>query len=198
MIRFYILPIEVVDGNKRGPKYLHWRFDPDPPGILVNRYSLKDYGLIDAALVACDLTLAQHQQLAAEIDVAAAPQNLDQTVSAIALPQVVAVLEALRIPAGWVTTSHTYRELLRMVGGLFLFAQRYHGMHNEPLIDNAAQLDLRWNQIPQARRQRIQETADEMGYDYSAVQNTWLIRRILKHLGDQWGLTPILFGFVTL
>lgn len=196
MIRFYILPIEVA-GNARGPKYLSWRGDPDPPGIQC-RWAMKDYGLVPAALVACDLTLAQHQQLAAEIDVAAAPENLDQPVSAIALPQVVAVLEALRVPAGWVTTSHTYRELLRMVGGLFLFAQRHHGMHNEPLIDNTAQLDLRWNQIPQARRGRILETADSMGYDYSAVENTWLIRRILKHLGDQWGLTPILFGFVEL
>lgn len=195
--RFYILPIEVVGGNRRGPKYLKWRFDPDPPGIDC-QWSMKDYGLIDAALVAADVTQTQHEQLAAEVDVAAPPADIDQNVSDIALPTVVSVLESLRIPAGWITTSHTYRELLRMVGGLFMFAQRHHGIHNEALIDNQAQLDLRWNQIPQARQQRIMTTADAMGYDYSAIQPNWLIRQILKHLGDQWADTPILFGFTTL
>ena len=85
-----------------------------------------------------------------------------------------------------------------MIGGLFLFAQRHHGMHLEPLIDNTAQLDLRWNQIPLDRRQRIMATADAKGYDYSAVLPSWLVRQILKHLADQWGMQPILFGFVTL
>jgi hypothetical protein len=195
MIRFYIMPIEVVDGTSRGPMYLKWRFNPD--GIDC-RWSMRDYGLIDAALVACDLTQAQHEQLMAEPDVATAPEDIDQNISDIAIPQIQQMMEALRIPADWVNTSYTYRAILRMIGGLFLFAQRYHGMHNERLIDSSTQLDLRWNQIPLARRQRILETADALGYDYSEVANTWLVRRILKYLGEQWGGTPILFGFVTL
>jgi hypothetical protein len=195
VIRFYIIPIDVVGGNKRGPKYFKWQFGPD--GIDCQR-SMKDYGLIDAGLVAADVTQAQHEQLAAEMDVAAAPVDIDQYVSGIALPTVVNVLEALWIPAGWVTTGHTYRELLRMVGGLFMFAQRHHGMHGEQLITSQADLDLRWNQITLARRERIVATADDLGYDYSEVQNSWEVRRILKYLGDQWGETPISFGFVTL
>jgi len=195
MIRFYIMPIQVANETYRGPKYLKWRWYPD--GIDC-RWSMKDYGLIDAALVACDLTQEQHEQLVAEPDVAAAPEDIDQNISEIAIPKVVNVMEALRIPADWVTSAYAYRQILRMIGGLFLFAQRYHGMHNEQLIGSTAQLDLRWNQIPKDRQDRIKATADNLGYDYSAVQNTWLVRRILKHLGDQWGETPILFGFVTL
>lgn len=195
MIRFYIMPIMVVDGNRRGPKYLRWRFYP--AGINC-RWSMTDYGLIDAALVACDLTQDQHEQLVAEPDVVVAPEDIDQNISEIAIPKVVQIMEALRIPADWVDSTYTYRTILRMVAGLFLFAQRYHGMHNEALIDFTAQLDLRWNEIPKARQDRIKATADEKGYDYSAVQPTWLVRRILKHLGDQWGETPILFGFVIL
>jgi hypothetical protein len=194
MIRFYIMPIMVVDGNRRGPKYLRWRFGS---GIECP-WSVKSYGLIDAALVACNLTQAQHEQLVAEPDVIAAPEDINQNISEIAIPEVVQVMEALRIPADWVDSTYTYRQILRMIGGLFLFAQRYHGMHNEALIDSTAQLNLRWNEIPKARQDRIKATADEKGYDYSAVQPTWLVRRILKHLGDQWGETPILFGFVTL
>lgn len=195
-VRFYVLPIE-TNGDTRGPKYLDWRFDPDPPGIDC-LWSMKDYGLINAALVAADVSAAQHASLSGYADVAAAPVNLDNNVTAGALPIVVNVLEALRIPAGWVTTAYTYREILRMIGGLFMFAQRHHGIHNEQLVDNVGQLDLEWNQIPLARRQRVVETADSLGYDYSAVQATWKIRRILKHLGDQWADTPILFGLTTL
>ena len=97
-----------------------------------------------------------------------------------------------------VDSSYTYRQILRMVGGLFMFAQRHHGKHLEALIDSTAQLDLRWNQIPPDRRQRIRETADSLGYVYDDITNTWTIRQVLKYLSDQWGDTPILFGFVTL
>jgi hypothetical protein len=195
MIRFYILPIEEIS-NARGPKYIKWQFNPG--GIQPQRYSMKDYGLINAALIAIEFDQAQHEQLVAEPDVAAAPENLDNNISEVAIPQVQAVLEALRIPAGWVDSTHTYREILRMVGGLFMFAQRHNGLHGEDLIDNQAQLNLRWNEIPGDRQDRILVTADNMGYDWSEVENSWLIRRVLKHLADQWGDTPILFGFVTL
>lgn len=202
-IRFYILPIEQITTPPdefgqtailRGPKYFPGDFDPDPPALINTPFAMKDYGLIDAALLAADLTQAQHNALSSELDVAAAPANIDQNISDIAIPKIQAVMEALRIPAGWVNNTFTYRQILRMIGGLFLFAQRYHAMHNEQLIDNQGQLDLRWNKIPSARRGRILATADELGYDYAVITNTWTIRRILKHLSDQWGATPILFG----
>lgn len=186
-VRFYILPIQhIIDerGDMRGPQYFKWR--GDLTGLEV-QWGMMDYGLIDAGLVAADVTQAEHETLMSNPDVASPPANIDQNISDIAIPQVKAVMEQLRIPANWVDNSYTYRQILRMIAGLFQFAQRYHGMHLEPLIDNTDQLDLRWNQIPQARRQRILQTADNLGYDYSEIQNTWLIRRILKHLGDQWG-----------
>lgn len=194
MIRFYIMPI-VFTNNARGPKYLKWR---ENQGGIDCQWSMRDYGLIDAGLVACNLSQAQHEQLVAEPDVAAAPEDIGQNISEIAIPRVQQVMEALRIPADWVDSTYTYRAILRMIGGLFLFAQRHNGLHNEQLIDSVDQLDLRWNQIPPARRQRIVATADALGYDYGEVANQWTVRRILKHLGDQWGEMPILFGFVTL
>ena len=97
MIRFYILPIITV-GTSRGPKYLRWMLNPD--GLPVAQWAMKDYGLISAALVACNLTQEQHEQLVAEPDVAAAPEDIDQNISDIAIPRVQQVMEALRIPAG--------------------------------------------------------------------------------------------------
>ena len=197
MIRFYLLPIESVvleDGNiARGPKYFQWRLDPDPPGLAVT-WGMMDYGLIDAALLVAEVTQEQHDTLLLNSDVTSPPENIDQNITSGAIPGVQAALETLRIPADWVTTAFTYRQILRMVAGLFQFAQRHHALHNEQLIDSQAQLDLRWNQIPIARRNRILATADSLVYDYSAVQNTWLIRRILKHLSDQWGVTVFHIG----
>jgi len=193
-VRYYVMPITVVDGTYRGPKYFKWRFNPT--GIAC-QWSMKDYGLISACLCAADVTDAQHATLSGYSDVACAPVNIDNTLAG-ALAAVRNVLEALRVPADWATASNTYREVLRMFGGLCMFAQRYHGMWAEQLIDSQAQLDTRWSQIPLARRQRIIETADAMGYDYSSVQNNWQVRRILKLLSDQWADTPILFGFTTL
>ena len=197
MIRFYLLPIESVvleDGNiARGPKYFQWRLDPDPPGLAV-KWGMMDYGLIDAALLVAEVTQEQHDTLLLNSDVTSPPENIDQNITSGAIPGVQAALETLRIPADWVTTAFTYRQILRMIAGLFQFAQRHHALHNEQLIDSQAQLDLRWNQIPIARRNRILATADSLNYDYSAVQNTWLIRRILKHLADQWGVTLFHIG----
>ena len=197
MIRCYLLPIESVvleDGNiARGPKYFQWRLDPDPPGLAV-KWGMMDYGLIDAALLVAEVTQEQHDTLLLNSDVTSPPENIDQNIASGAIPAVQAALETLRIPADWVTTAFTYRQILRMVAGLFQFAQRHHALHNEQLIDSQAQLDLRWNQIPIARRNRILATADSLNYDYSAVQNTWLIRRILKHLSDQWGVTVFHIG----
>ena len=184
MIRFYIVPIEKVvepgtPGLVRKPKYIH---DMDA------RWGLKDYGMIDIALIGASVTQAQHEQIASEIDVIAAPQDIDQNISEIALPQVKDALEQMRIPVHWVTTDYTYRQILRRVAGLFSFAQRYHGMHYEELIDNQAQLDLRWNEIPQERQDKIKATADNLGYDYSEVTNQWTIRQILKLMADQSSL----------
>jgi len=193
-IRFYIMPTLQV-GNRRASKYF---FDPfiNPGGILTpgTRVGIMYYGLIDACLVVATVTTTQHDELMLHSDVASPPENIDQNVSTSAIPRVQSVLEALRIPADWVNETYTYRQLLRMVAGLFQFSQRYQGMHHEMLIDSQAQLDLAWNQIPTARRNRILATADNLGYDYSSFQPTWTVRRILKHLADAWGSKQILFS----
>ncbi len=193
MIRWYFMPIEVY-GNTRLPMYLYHGRYPERGGIQVASWAMMDYGLINACLVVADVTQDQHEQLAAEADVAAAPENIDQNVSELAIPKVQAVLEALRIPAEWVDTTYTYRTLLRMVAGLFQFAQRYHGLYNEALIGSVSQLDLRWNQIPADRQNRIRATADSFGYDYSTVTNTTKVRKILMILANQWGAKPIYLG----
>jgi len=199
MIRWYVLPIE-RQGSTRGPKYIYWSgaLGEEHPGMVVP-HGIMDYGaLMDVCVMVADVTQDQHEQLTAEVDVAGAPEDIDQNISPVAIPKVQAVLEALRIPADWVDTSYTYRAILRMVTGLFQFAQRHYGLHHEELITSVSQLDLRWNQIPLDKRTRIIATADSFGYDYSEVANQWLVRRILKHLADQWAGGSFDFGLAVL
>lgn len=191
-IRYYILPEETGIVPGKGPKYLKWRFDPDPPGLDIG-YIYMSYGLIPAGLVCANVTSEQHDILAALPDVAAAPENIDQTIGPAAVGIVQNVLETLRIPAEWVDTTYTYRDILRRVAGLFQLSQAYKGMHGDQLITAASQLDLRWNQIPTDRRANIQATADALGYTYADVTNQWTARRILMYLGNQWGNKPFVF-----
>ncbi len=193
-VRFYLIPIDVVN-NRRGPKYLKWR--ENPTGLDVP-WSMMDYGLVNTALVAADVTSPQHNQLAQEVDVTAIPANIDDTVSTQALATVRSELEALNIPGNWVTTSHTYREILRVVAGLFQFAQRHHGLHNKIVLPNENNMDQNWGDLPAAVRSELAATADSFGYDTSGVTASTPIRAILKNLADQWGEQEFNMGITTL
>lgn len=198
MIRFYVLPMVRVTANgyhHRAPKYLHSRLVPN--GIDA-RWSSKDYGLLDACIVAADVTEAQHAELAAYPDVAAAPADLDRQIGT-ALPAVKNVLEALQVPSEGITTKMTFRQVLRMVCGLFALAQQYHAMHDEPLLDEEAGLDAVWALLPIARRQKLLATAKAMHYHTAGIAPTWTMRKILKHLAaQQWSHEPVHFGPVRL
>ena len=199
MIRYYITRIIVVDYagdntiyHARVPKYFKSEYNTD--GLAV-KWSMMDYGLVHACLVVADVTQQQHNGLVSNSDLVSPPENIDQEISNQgALSKVKNVLETLNLPADWVQTTTTYRDVLRKVCGLFQFAQRYHGMHREALVDGEFPLDLTWGQINSARQAKILATAIDMGYASQEPPDTWEVRRILKYLADQWGDKPIPIG----
>ena len=193
MIRYYLMPLATAEINGapyRAPKYL--KSPVNPAGIQCNR-AVRDYGMIDACLVAADVTDQQHAALVANNDVAGAPKNIDQPIGDN-LDRVRAVLEAFRIPANAITTQHTFRQLLRYIAGLFLFAQTYHALHGEALLDSPAELNTTWAELSIPRRNKIVEAAAKHRYYVPAQHADWPLRRVLKHMADQWGNTPIHFG----
>jgi hypothetical protein len=177
-VRFYIVPREGAGTAKDDyrPKYVR------DMGVEFDSW---DYGLEPTFLVAAEVTTPQHTSLASNIDVVAIPQNLDATISATALPIVQSNLEALHIPAGWVTTSHTYRDVLRIVGKLFQFMQRFDGIHARIFFESGITLDTRINQLTQAQRDALNAAAASMGLNTSSITGPMLIRQALKILGDQ-------------
>jgi len=183
----------VDDGFGRlSTKYIHGTFNQAGGDVLAVASGKMRYGFNEEVyLVAADVTTQQHNALAAHTDVTTIPANIDGNISAGALTAVKAALEALRIPGNWVTTSHTYRQVLRMVAGLFQFSKRHFKLHSKILIPTANNMDQTWGDLPLLVRQELQATADSFGYDYSGVTGSTTIRTILKSLADQWGDQPI-------
>jgi len=196
-IRFYILPIERnAAQTARGPKYFTWRFDPDPPGIDCP-WSMKDYGLMDQAVLCADIAAADHTALAANADVLAIPVNIDTTLNTSARNTARTYLESVNIPAGWVNTGDTYRSVLRSVLGIFFYLQRVTALRGVALDWVEVPLSLQWQQIPASWQSAMTQAATEMGYATSGVTNTTTLRTILKYMADQW-TKPIEFGIATL
>lgn len=201
MIRYYLIPVEEIQQGAitfRGPKFFRWRFGSGTIDPVDGNGQWLDYGLRPTMLVCADVLAADHTFLAAQVDVTDVPLNIDNPISAAALQVVQDALENLQVPGTWVTTANTYREVLRAVAGLFSFAQRYHEMYDEQLVENNVSLGLTWAQVPLAKRQKVQATADALGIDYSPITGTWTLRQILKFLADYWQETPFDFGFTIL
>lgn len=202
MIHFYLDPVEEIQlggTTYRGPKYIKWLHGTGTiMPVTEELVNWLDYGLRPTMLVVIDISDADHAFMASQDDVIDVPLNIDNTISAAALGAVQDALELLKVPGTWVTTTNTYRDVLRAVAGLFSFAQKYHAMWLEQLVENNVDLGLKWSQIPQAKRTKVLATADALGIDYSPVTNQWTIRQILKFLADFWIETPFNFGFVTL
>lgn len=121
----YVMPIigDGTKGNSRRPKYL----DTHLAGF---NSSMFDYGDEPWCLVGVqDITAPARTALEAEGDVFPIPDNLDQSMgSTQTRNQVRTRLEQVDIPGQWVQTATTWREVVRFVGAVCQYAQRYQGL----------------------------------------------------------------------
>lgn len=195
--RFYIIPITRI-GTKRGPKYFTWGVGPEKIQGIDCRWVMKDYGDIDEAIIAADISTADHNYVSIQPDVLSLPANIDQRLNSSAVNSAVNFLETYNIPGGWINTTQTYRYVARIVTGMFLFMQKvtFYLGHTLTLPQNWVNLTL--NQVPVDIRDAMASAAAEMNYDYSWVIGSTTVREILKGMADGWGAIPILFGFISL
>src|SRR5688572_2251526 len=173
--RFYVVP-KIVEGPGIKPKYV---------GSLGVAFAAMDYGLEDTFLVGAEVTPEQHTGLASELDVIAIPANLDQQIGLTALETVKSRLEGLHVPSDWVTTSHTYREVVRLTGKLFLYMQRFHGQQLAVFFSGAITLDTRVNQLTNAQRTAMTVAAESLGLSVASITGPMLLRQALKIIADQ-------------
>lgn len=198
MIRFYLLPIERnAEGDARGPKYFTWGDDPNPPGIDC-KWSMKDYGSLDMAILAADITQANHDTLILNSDVYAFPTNLDANMVLADRQAFNTYAEARGIPADWLTQNTTFRECAKITTAMMLYNQRVCAILGYPADPYAGlTLNTQYRNIANPLHDALPQAANGLGYAWNVANNDQ-VRKILKLMADQWGTAVIYFGFTEL
>jgi hypothetical protein len=196
-IRFYILPVEeyISPAGRlyRGPKYLQWRFGT---GIVVDNWSMKDYGLEATAVVAVDGVQTDHDYLSGQPDVYQFPETLTTSLSPSDISEISGRLEASFVPSDWITPSDTFETCLRTILGMFMSMQRYHGITGQSIFESGIALNTQYRNWPQQEQDAFSQIWMEFGGDVNDIKSNWTARILLKNLADLWGDTPVIFGFV--
>lgn len=192
-IRAYFIPITKIifdgGGSHNCPKYFWHRFNPEPPlaGLESVTHSWETYLLEDVGLIVADVDNVTHTLLAGQLDVLALPLNLDGTITLAAVNTVKNFLEAVNVPAGWVTNGMTYRAALRTLLNIWQLHSRYVGTVGKKLFGGSIHLNDTVADIPQRYRDDLRAAAESMGLDFSAITPATTIRQLLKGVADQLG-----------
>ena len=188
--RFYVVPVvgtgaDHTDGRR--PKYFE---------VLSAPWSAMDYGAEPVMLVRAEVTSALDAILTANADVFALPVNLDVNLTNAEVATVRAVLETANIPvSNWVTTSVTWRQLLRTVAQMMQFLQRLSAVQGSTrLFGSTVLLSTRWNQLNAAQQSALIQAASSMGFSIAAFTGSSNFRTMLKAMADQWGNRPVVIG----
>lgn len=177
--RFYIVPITTHQVLGKVPAYV---VDVAIEGG--QAFYAMNYGREQTMLAAIEVTAAQHTTITANLDVIAIPANLDANISAGALGTVQTALENLKIPAGWVTTSHTYRQVIGIVGRIFTLMQRFDGLNMATFFSSGITLDTRVNQLTVNQRNNLAGAASSLGLETDFVTGPMTMRTVLKTWAD--------------
>ena len=194
MTRYYLVPENRATPDERDPKYV-----ASDAALVGLQWVGMDYGVEPVFLLAVfNPTAAQHIALDGKADVFAIPPggvsntNLDAAIGAGALAAVKVAMEAMFIPADWVTAQTTWRQFLAAFVRMCQFMQRLHGMYNVNLSPGRG-LDYRLNQLPAGLRSQLSDVVQSFGWDTSGITGAWTVRQLLKWVSQQWA-GPVYFA----
>lgn len=145
-----------------------------------------DYGAEPIFLLRISaITPEQRAALQAQADTLVVPVSLDNTVSALAVTSIQQKLESANLPADWVTTALTYRQVLQRFRRVMTFMQRWNGLVQTKLFSGGVTLDTRLNQLTAAQRQNLSAVSDSLGLDRSSITTTMTLRQAFAVLCPQ-------------
>jgi hypothetical protein len=176
--RFYLVPVVVNGAGDRTPKYF------SDGTVTAKNQSASYFGRENWVLVASDLSDADDAVLVAKPDAFGAPHELDTTLTAGQVTFVQTRLEAANMPAQWVSTSTTWRQLLRMLIGINLITQRYSG-RNATNFFSVTTLNATVGDLPTQVRADMLAAATDFGLSTTGITLTTTIRQALRILGEQ-------------
>lgn len=175
----------------------------DPPLATVTERSMMEYGLIDVALIAADVTTDQHDYLVSlgTSEVLPVAENLDSVIPDASIAPIRAALRGKNIPALFVSSGDTYRLALREIAGVLQYMQRLTAIRQvNPLTLGlgGAMLDWRFNQLPAAWRTSMQQAALELELSTTGMSGASTLETILGSIATQSANRSYAFGTFTL
>lgn len=189
--RLYIVPV-VGAGTKvspRRPKYFN-----SVDGVIAAgaTWSAQDYGLEPWMVVAADLSTSDDNLVVGEPDAFALPFDLSTTLSAAQVTSVQTKLEAINLPAGWVATSLTWLQVVRVVLGMFSFMQNYQAVNvgnggTGQLFTGGVTLATTFGALAAQQRADLATAAANLSLTTNGISGTTTLRVALKTLADQFG-----------
>jgi hypothetical protein len=189
-MRIYLMPIAIIPipiaASARQPKYV--------ADFGVATWGMMDYGDEPICLCAVEADAALHATLTAHADVTALPADITQAIGAGPLTAVTNALDALNIPSNWILSTHTYRQVLRVVCLVFQFHQRLQGLGFGRIFTAGVTLSTQFNQLAVGVRNNMIAAAQSLNFDTSGLTGASTLRAILKSLADQFNIPQVFFG----
>lgn len=184
-IRWYIVPITLVNGNARYASHFGGKgLTPDAQLAGVEKVMM-DYGLIDVGLVVANVTPTQITYLNGLSDIIVIPANIDNTIGAN-LNTVKSKLATFNIPSVSIAAGDTYRKAMREIAGQFEFMDSLTALTEvNPMTLNANVLSITYGSLSQTWKNALQQTAARLGYSTAGITGASTMSDILISVGNQ-------------
>jgi hypothetical protein len=165
VIHFYLTP-KIGSGTHEDPYRAKYFVNADGTKNVSGPVSPQymDYGEEPVFLVMADATNAEHNAIAANADVVAAPVNMDTHIAGD-LAQIRSALELLKIPQEFASrASLSWRFLFRRISSLFMFAGRFNGLYNPAkLLPSGVDINTQFQNLDLDTQLRYMSTAKTFG-----------------------------------
>lgn len=185
---------ELVENNAKPP------YTPEPCDVRWYIVKEQHRGKFSASLqlgfdpfflvVDC-VTEARHSQIDSIASVTF-PLNIDNTITSV--NNVKSKLANHDIPNYWVTTSTTWRELIRFIANYTQVYQSLFSVVKDSFFVDGVTMTTQYRDLPQQQKNALQNMANEFEFDKSGITGSSTVRQILKEMIDQIGDEPLVLG----
>lgn len=149
------------------------------------QWQAMDHGFANCFLLIADVDEKHHAALSEQPDVLAFPAELNSKITDDDLAALKAKCEALKLPADWLGTTHSYAELVQSAAKMIGLSQRFKGLYRESLLKDGVTLDSKISEIPGGKGNQLAAAATSLGLDSKDVKPATTIRKAMKVLADQ-------------
>jgi hypothetical protein len=101
------------------------------------------------------------------------------------------------MPGTWITTSNTWRDVVKFAGAACQYAQRYQGQTGGLWFTGGVTLDSTFGSLPASVRTGLQTAAQSFGFDTSSITGASTLRQVIQSAANQYialGIPLLLAG----